>query len=493
MMRSIYLLLATFSVATAQAQVVTTKPGRAPLVYDGYKLADPVHTTIRPGVWEGYTVSAGKADYARLGELATTIVSAPRHQTWYQGDPADSLYRAAYSMFGRQEYRPAAERFADLRNKHPNTRYWCDASYYEAFARQRLGTPNDLRTAVRVLDAMAPKCSSASRNADVPELRVRIDGALARQGDADANTRLREAVSRGTCDREEQSVKVQALSSLAQMDPQAATPVLRTVLSQRDACGAPVRRQALELIARRNDPEAVSILGQVARTDPDRDTQMAAVYALSRMSNDAAYAALEDYLRNSTDERTQMAAASAMARNENPRAQAAVRALIERNDVAERIRYSAINALADRSYGTVEYWSGLYRKVESDELRKSIINAIGRIQTDEAQSWLLALARNQNEPYEARVSALSRIRSSAPIAELYKILENADSRSMRLTIVSGLAARKEPEATDRLIDIAKTSTDLEVRQAAIRALTQGSRKDDPKVIKALTDLLTRQM
>lgn len=418
---------------------------------------------------------------------------APAMPTWYQGDPADSLFRAAHSMFGRQEYRPAAERYADLRTKHPTSRYWCDAAYYEAFARYRLGTPNDLRTANRVLESMDSKCTTAARRNDVPELQVRIDGALARLGDSDANERLKRAANQGTCDREEQSVKIQALSSLAQMDAQAATPVLRTVLNSRDACSAPIRRQALELIARRNDAEAVAILGQVARSDTDRETQYTAVRALARMNNDAAYAALEEYLRTSTDERLQIEAAGAMAQNDNPRAQAAIRALIERKDVAERIRSAAINSLAGRSWGTVDYWRGLYGRVESDDLRKAIINAVARIQTDEAHTWLLSIARSQNEPYEARTNALSKVRATAPINELYRILETADSRSMRMTIVSGLASRKEPEATDRLIDIAKNSTDVEVRTSAIRALSSGTRKDDPKVVKALADLLLRQM
>jgi len=84
---------------------------------------------------------------------------------------------------------------------------------------------------------------------------------------------------------------------------------------------------------------------------------------------------------------------------------------------------------------------------------------------------------------------VSRIRASAPVADLYRLLQDADSRSMRLSLVSAISARREADATDRLIDIAKTSTDPEVRSAAIRALSQSPRKEDPKVAKALTDIL----
>jgi HEAT repeat protein len=234
----------------------------------------------------------------------------------------------------------------------------------------------------------------------------------------------------------------------------------------------------------------VATLLQIAKTDADPQIQRAAVAALSRMTNDAAVAAMEDLLRNSTDERTQYEAAAAMARSDHPRAQTAVRALIERRDVAERIRANAINSLAGKDNLSLEFWRTLYGRVESDQLRIAIISAIARINTDEAHNFLLSIARNPQESSDARRAAISRIQSTAPISELYRLLETADSRSQRQTIVSAISSRKEPEATDRLIDIAKRSTDPEVRNAAIRALSQGTRKTDPKVIKALGEIIS---
>jgi HEAT repeat protein len=415
---------------------------------------------------------------------------ALRRGQWYQGDPADSAYRAAYSMFSRQEYRAAADRFADVRGKFPSTRYFCDAAYYEAFARYRLGTPNDLRTAYRVLDAMPGRCGDASRREDVPELLARVNGVLARLGDADAAERVRRAASQGqrVCDREERNVKIQALSALAQMDPEGAKPILRNVLNTRDDCSAPVRREALQLIARSSDPNSIALLAQAARNDVDYETQIAAMDALSRISSDPAYAAIEELLRTSTDERVQIAAARAMVQSDSPRAQSAVRALVERKDVAERIRVSVINAMASRGSATTDYWRSLYGKVESDELRRAIVGAVKR-DADDGQQFLLSVARNTSEPSSVRELAVSRIRQTASIADLYKLFETADSRAIRQSIVSGLSARKEPEATDRLIDIAKHGTDPEVRASAIRYLGQPARRDDPKVRKALADIL----
>jgi HEAT repeat protein len=426
-------------------------------------------------------------NYRLYSPPARDMLRAPQ---WYQGDPADSLYRAAYAFFSRQEYRAAATRFSEVRGKYPSSRYYCDAAYYEAFARYRLGTPTDLRTGYQVLDGMNDRCTQGSRRGDVPELTVRINSALARLGDAAATERIRRAANEGqnVCDSEERNVKIEALSALAQMDPENANPVLRTVLSSRDPCSAPVRRHAIALVARRSDPGSVALLGQIARNDADRENQLEAVRALGRMSSDAAYTALEEFIRNSNDERVQTEAAASMARSDHARAQTAIRALIERTDVAERIRAAAISSLAARPNIPVDYWQTLYGRVESDELRMAVLQAMARSNTEVAQQFLLNVARNQAEPYAVRVAAIQRIRTTAPITELYRLLQSADSRSMRMSIVSGLSARNESEATDRLIDIAKTSTDVEVRHAAIRALRQPSRIKDPKVARALGDI-----
>jgi HEAT repeat protein len=64
----------------------------------------------------------------------------------------------------------------------------------------------------------------------------------------------------------------------------------------------------------------------------------------------------------------------------------------------------------------------------------------------------------------------------------------ADSRSMREQLIAALAVRKEPEATDKLIEIAKNSTDLEMRRLAINYL---SRKNDPRATKLLMELIEK--
>ena len=100
----------------------------------------------------------------------------------------------------------------------------------------------------------------------------------------------------------------------------------------------------------------------------------------------------------------------------------------------------------------------------------------------ENDKWVLSIAQNQNEPSQLRSMAISRlIRSNISIADLNKLYDSADSYNVRSQIINVLANRKEPEATDKLIDIVKNGTVVQLRTQAINALT---RKNDPRSVAA---------
>ena len=58
---------------------------------------------------------------------------------------------------------------------------------------------------------------------------------------------------------------------------------------------------------------------------------------------------------------------------------------------------------------------------------------------------------------------------------------------MREQIINALGERKEPEAVDKLGEIAKTSTDRDARRAAVNQLSR--KKDDPRAMKLLQEII----
>ena len=88
-----------------------------------------------------------------------------------------------------------------------------------------------------------------------------------------------------------------------------------------------------------------------------------------------------------------------------------------------------------------------------------------------------------------RAMALSYAgRSTIPIADLTKMYDVAGDRPLREQLISLYAQRTEPEATDKLMEIARTGTDPDLRRYAISAL---SRKNDPRTKKLLLEIIDR--
>lgn len=414
---------------------------------------------------------------------------------WAQGDPADSLYRLAREAFNTGDWRRAADLFGSVVQKYPRSAYMADCAYYEAFSRYRIGTTDELHRALTLLAGQPSSGARRGTRADVDALAARIRGALAARGDQQAAAQIaQDARKSDGCDREDMSVKAEALNALGQMDPAAATPLLQRVLARRDACSLPLRRSALFMLVRRGDTVATdALIGVATSNDEDPELRTDAIMYLGRMPGSAPLGALQTLVKSSDDERVQRAAVRGLAMNGSPEARQAVRALIARTDVSESLRAEAIDAVASRdaSADDAAYLRTTYASMPSERLKQAVLNALARIGGPDNDQFILGVARNASESSEVRGAAIRYAGqlSSVSVAELSKLYDTSESRILREQIIGALARRDEPAAADKLMDIAKTGTDPDTRREAISVLSR--KKDDPRVTKFLLDLVGR--
>jgi HEAT repeat protein len=201
---------------------------------------------------------------------------------------------------------------------------------------------------------------------------------------------------------------------------------------------------------------------------------------------------LDEVLRTSTDQSVLRSAARALATNPNPRARQSVRALIERADAPERIRIEAVGGFENSERTTDEdaaWLRSTYPKIDNPRVKARIARVIGQLGGDQNDQWLLGLMRNNDEPLEVRKAALERVAArNMPIADAVKLYGNVADRQLREQLISVYTQRKEPEATDKLLDIAKNDTDYNLRRQAISALT---RKNDPRAMKLLLEIIDK--
>ncbi len=434
-----------------------------------------------------------------FGQRESFLETKPR-AAWAPGDPADSLYRLGREALNRGEYRRAVQLFNEVITKYRDSDYAVHCAYWEAFSRYRTGSTEDLRAARKILDDWRAQFASlrSEGSVDVASLRARVQGALAARGDAAAREEVQlNASQNGTsCDREEVSVRAEALSALGQMDPAAAMPAVKKVLARRDECTVELRRRALYLLGRQAPAEAVTLILDVAKNDTDAGIRGEAMRWLPRVAGDNAVPQLEEMLRTAPDEQAQRSVISALGSIDSERARRAIRAIIERNDASERVRADAIISLSRERDGrsiTAEeqtYLRALYAKVETARLKEAVLTSVSRIETAENEQFLLSIARNTNEASSLRSSALQRLgrMSTVSVNDIAKLYDVADSRSLREQILRALGQRKEPEAIDKIIEIARKDTDPQVRRAAINVLQHSN---NPRAIQFMKEFFDK--
>jgi TolA-binding protein/HEAT repeat protein len=448
----------------------------------------------------------------------------------YQDDPGDSLYHSAQGLFNNSDFRAAAQRFKEVQTKYPNSRYIASAMYWQAFSLYRVGGDAELKEALAVLDAQQKQFPNAmnpasegrgrgvntnvtissdvnvgrgfgvgrgvtyvgngGRVTDVPTLQMRIRSKLAERGDAGAKRQLDAAASDSTCDREEASVQIAALSGLMQSDPALASTHLDKILAKRDKCSILLRQSALSILVRNGDAKSVGTLIATAKSDPSAQLRSTAVDYLSRVQSDDALTTLESLAKNEQNESVRRSAARGLVGNSSNRARQAVRGLVEDNTVPDEIRIEMLDRFGgDRGTAEDATWlRAAYPKVTSVRVKRSIVGAVSRIGGQDSQKWLIDLSTNDQEPSAIRGEALRSVTKSMTVAQLSSAYDNAGSGQQRESLVDALNSRKEPEAVDKLLDIVKKGTDAQLRIKVIHLL---SSRNDPKVTAALLAVIDR--
>lgn len=411
---------------------------------------------------------------------------------WAPQDPADSLYRLAREMLNRGNYRRAADLFREITDKYASSQYAPDALYWEAFALYRIGTTSELERARTVLDQQRSRYADAYARSDGASLAQRVAGALARGGDRTAYTAVTAAAGQQpTCDKEELAVRVEALNALSSIDFASARPILERVLGRQDECTVTLRKRAVFLIGKQGGESAASMLSNVVRTEPNEDVRGDAILWLSRVPGEQTVNMLDELLRTSTDERVQRTALRALAAHESPRARQIVRQTIERENTPDKVREYALTAIdgKDATPEDAAFLRNLYARQTNERMKRAVVRAVSSIGGAENHAWLMALARNNAEPMDMRAEALGRVgRSSSDVGirELTGLYDQLAARELREQLISLYSRRKEPEATDKLIEIARNGTDPQLRRMAISALT---RKNDPRTTQLLLEII----
>jgi HEAT repeat protein len=465
---------------------------------------------------------------------AVALATAPR-------DSADALWRRAREAISDGDYARAAELFGKLRSQFPASAYTGDSYYWQAFALSRGGSSAELHRALDLLNTQGQKYVAAGtvKTGEARTLATRIRGMLARSGDAAAAAAVvgsaASAVSaasvisaasaaslvsaasaveaaapalagaaravgqrgRGNvppgCKDEDEDDRIEALNALLQMNAEQAMPILKKVLARRDPCSELLRRKAVFLVSQKRSDEAADILLQAAKSDPDAETREQAVFWLSQVSGDKAEEFLLGILKESNDEAVQSKALFSLSQRRSERSQQALRDYASRADAPAERRQEAVFWLGQRkSEENAKFLRDLFGRTTDDAVREKILFSMSQMRGMGNDAFILDQAANARLPMELRKQALfwaaqGKEVTTAQLAGIYD--KNADAE-MRDQVIFVLSQRgnSDTQAVDKLLDIAKTEKDRDLRKKAIFWLGQSK---DPRAAKLLQELIER--
>ena len=500
-------------------------------------------------------------------DVATNVAAGPDipAASWALRDSADTLWRKGRIAISEEAWRDAAYHFRTLVDRYPQSAYAGDALYWQAFALQRSGGNSDLRNAVRSLETQRDRYarSATFTSGESAALMTRVNGRLARGGDADAAYAIAEiataaaqfgttiaaevmpvvaaelARAASTMDREVSAAmrdatreatreamaatrasaqspgqrsrdrgdevppgcegvidddRIEALNALLQMNADQALPILKRVLERRDRCSEVLRRKAVFLVSQKKSEEAVDILVNAAKSDPDSYTREQAVFWLSQTRSERAVEVLEDILlrESAHDVELQKRAIFSLSQTRSDRAGTILRDYVKRTDAPSDARAEAIFWLGQRrSTENTAFLQEVFPTLDTDELREKVIFSLGQQRTQESSRWLLARAKDTRLSGELRKSALFWAgQGGASVRDLAEIYDSStNDRELRNQVIFTLSQRRnDREAIDKLVDIARRETDPELRKQALFWLGQSR---DPRAAAILDEIINK--
>jgi TolA-binding protein/HEAT repeat protein len=516
---------------------------RALMSIDQAALRDAVeHSVAQASVnFDGQLMAGAMAPLAAMGVSRMSGYRTEPPAAWDQQDPADSLYREGRKALAGDAYQKAADLFKQIRQRYPKSSYAPDAPYWEAFALQRLGGETNLRLAQDALGLQQRDYPKAATRGDAASLNARIEGMLARRGDRAMATTLMGRADRAAtdgCPRAQDDERIDALNAVTQLDAEKAMPILKKVLARREPCTQQLRRTAVWLVASRKQTESASILMDVAKTDPDREVREQAVFWMANVPTDEATGMLIDLAKNGDDMDLRKRAVYALSRSKTPKAATTLRELALDTKVPEELRGEAFNWYMNSSAARADddlmpFFMDVYGRADGLALKQRLMSAIISSKIDDTRriKFFSDLALNDRESMELRRSAVSMIvsnarvnrngmtftfngqnaavagtpvakgqssasggtatatpASTAAVAALSNIYDKASDIEIRRQALSSLGSLNVDASIEKLISVARTEKNTELRKSAISYLT---RTKDPRAIALLQEIIER--
>jgi hypothetical protein len=355
-------------------------------------------------------------------------------------DRLEELYDNGREALDDEKYEQARERFAELAKANgPQT----DAAlYWEAYADQRLGQRQAALTAIADLKTRFPQ-SRWQKDASALEIEVRQGTGQPSRPEAQGD----------------QELKMLAIQSLMNSDPERAMPLLEKVLQ--GPATPKEKSKAMFVLAQSGSPQGREIIGRIARGQSNPELQKKAVEYLGIFGGAEARKTMAEIYASSSDESLKRSILrSYMIGGDKERLFAAAK-----GEKDPTLRGEAIRQLG--LIHAEQELAQLYQTENSPEIRRELLQAF--FLAGDANK-LLEAAKNEKSPElrRAAVRNLGLIHSDQSDKALAEMYARETDRGIREEVLNAYFI--QGNATG-LVAIAKTEKDPGLKKAAVQKLS----------------------
>jgi HEAT repeat protein len=301
----------------------------------------------------------------------------------------------------------------------------------------------------------------------------------------------------GLAERADGRVSRDAVLPAVLADSVDATPRLLTLARNQNAARE-TRRTAISWLGRPLDAreravrEIADALVTIAKDDDDNQSvRQQALRTLARLEHGAGTAALMELARDAQRSWLAREALASLTSSGDPRARQHLREVVRRADLPDDVLAAAIKGLGGE-YSTgedIKLLRDSYARLPGERSREAAVSAIANFGGAENVRWLLALARDANQPIATRRRAVHHAyRGGTPVSEIIKVYDETTETQLKDAVMQALIESGERQATDKLMQIARADESLQMRRKAVSVL---SRSSDERVKKFLSDLVDR--
>jgi HEAT repeat protein len=412
-------------------------------------------------------------------------------QSANSSDAGQKLLREGRELVGERKWGAAKAKFDNLIRAYPRDKNLDAALYWLAFCLKQQGKP---READQTLERLIREYPRSDWGDDARALRLELAKAL---GDLDTVKKVLELHKkdveewrrRRERDDPDESLRLIALQSLFQPDPECAMSVSISFLTQDSKASATIQEAALGLIARHGGDKAWPALLSAARNQSIVESvREQAIYWIAHQNREQAVEAL---IRLYDEEKTAELKERLLywlAHSDNERAGAKV-VEVARGDDAPELRERAIYWIAHRSgEQSFDSLNQLYSAEKRPEIKERILYWLAHSGDPRARAKVDEIARADASPglRERAIYWIAHRSGPEAIEILASLYDQQKEEETKERILYWLGHRGGKAGLQKLFTVARSDPSQSLRERAVYYLGQSK---DPEAIKLIEQIL----